>query len=218
MARSSLDAAERAMRRLGGLAALIALAAALAGIGRGLQRRSIEEADGPRPACPVVPLAAATAGFLGASAVLWRDLPIRPGSPARAVVAAAGCAALLSGLGLYHAGKLALGREYNVSTTLGVRLYQGQRLVTSGSYAVVRRPMYLGAMVAAVGAFLLYRTLTTLAFVAVLPVLVVRARREEEALAERFGAEWSGYRERVPGWIPRIGDRVGTQSRDDVLP
>jgi protein-S-isoprenylcysteine O-methyltransferase Ste14 len=66
--------------------------------------------------------------------------------------------------------------------------------------------MYVGLALAAIGALLLYRTWTTLAFVAMLPVLVARARREEESLAERFGARWDSYRRRVPAWIPDLGE------------
>ncbi|MDA8202271.1 MAG: isoprenylcysteine carboxylmethyltransferase family protein [Chloroflexi bacterium] len=150
-----------------------------------------------------VPLAAATAGFLGASALLWRDLPIAPGPRARVFAAGAGATALLAGLGLYLAGMSALGPAYDVSSTFGARLHQGQRLVTSGPFAVVRHPMYAGLAVAAVGGLLLYRTWATLAFVVSLRVVAVRARREEATLADEFGAEWKAYRERVPRWLPR---------------
>jgi len=34
--------------------------------------------------------------------------------------------------------------------------------------------------------------------------LVLRARREEQALADEFGEQWEEYCRRVPGWIPRI--------------
>ena len=136
---------------------------------------------------------------------MWRRLPLEVGLRARALAAGAGGAGLLSGLGLYLAGLAALGSSYNVSSTFGARLYRDQRLVVSGPYAVVRHPMYAGLTIAAVGGLFLYRTWTTLAFVAALPVLVVRARREDEVLAQQFGAQWRAYRDRVPGWIPRGG-------------
>ena len=201
--RSSLDAAERTFRRLGATVAFLALAAALIGIGRGLGRPSARQPGRPQLAHGPGSLAAATAGFLGASAFLWRPLPIAPGPRARALASGVGSVALLSGLGLYLAGRAALGPAYNVSSTFGARLYRDQRLVTSGPYAVVRHPMYAGLMIAAVGALLLYRTWTTLTFVTALPALVIRARREDEALADRFRAEWAEYRDRVPAWIPR---------------
>ena len=64
--------------------------------------------------------------------------------------------------------------------------------------------MYLGLAITAVSGLLLYRTWTTLADVAALPVLVVRARREDEVLAEAFGHDWATYRDRVSEWIPRL--------------
>lgn len=152
-------------------------------------------------------LAAATAGFLGASAILWRPLPVAPGVGGRALAAGTGATALLAGLGLYLAGMAALGPAYDVSSTFGARLHEGQRLITAGPYAVVRHPMYVGLAIAAVGALLLYRTRTTLAYVAALPVLAVRARREDVALADAFGPDWVTYRDRVPAWIPRPSRR-----------
>lgn len=201
MARSLLDWVERVLRGLGGLAALAALGAALVGIARGRRGPRVEWAGGPDVGEPAS-LAAATAGFLGASAILWRPLPIAAGVRARVLAAATGAAALLGGLGLYLTGMAALGPAYDVSSTFGARLHEGQRLVTSGPYAVVRHPMYLGLAVAAVGGLLLYRTWTCLAYVAALPVLVVRARREDEALAEDFGHAWVTYRDGVRSWIP----------------
>lgn len=157
---------------------------------------------GEPPTGEAVALTAATAGFLAASASLWRPLPIGLGVPARSLAAATGTASLLGGLGLYLTGMAALGPGYDVSSTFGARLHEGQRLVTSGPYAVVRHPMYLGLAIAAVGGLLLYRTWTSLLYVAALPVLVVRARREDEALANAFGPAWATYRAKVPGWLP----------------
>ena len=197
----------RALRCLGGMVAVVALGAALAGIGRGLRRPVAGQAGRPGVVLGPDALAAATAGFLFASAILWRSLPIALGPRARSLAAVVGGAALLSGLGLYLAGMAALGPAYNVSSTFGARLYRDQRLVTSGPYAIVRHPMYVGLMIAAAGALFLYRTWTTLAFVAALPVLVARARREDEVLADRFAAEWEAYRARVSAWIPGLSGR-----------
>jgi len=202
MARSLPDRVDRVLRGLGGLAALAALVAALVGIARGRRGPRVESAGGPGVGEPAA-LAAATAGFLGASAILWRPLPIAAGVRPRALAAATGAAAMLGGLGLYLAGMAALGPAYDVSSTSGARVHEGQRLVTSGPYAVVRHPMYLGLAIAAVGGLLLYRTWTSLVYVAALPVVVVRARREDEVLAGAFGPAWATYRDGVPAWIPR---------------
>lgn len=201
---SWLDTAERTLRRLGGIVAFVALVAALARIARGLRQSGVDRGAAGGPAIGPARLVASTAGFLGASAILWRGLPVALAPRVRARAVGAGGTALLCGLGLYLAGMAALGPAYNVSSTFRARLYRGQRLVTSGPYAIVRHPMYVGLAIAALGALLLYQTWTTLAFVTALPVLVVRAKREDEVLADRFGAEWEAYRDRVPAWIPRL--------------
>jgi protein-S-isoprenylcysteine O-methyltransferase Ste14 len=93
---------------------------------------------------------------------------------------------------------------YFVSTSIGAQLYADHKLVTSGPYAIVRHPMYLGLITAALGSLLLYRTWTTAAFVIFAPFLLLRARREEQALSAEFGEAWQAYAARVrmilPGW------------------
>jgi protein-S-isoprenylcysteine O-methyltransferase Ste14 len=201
---SSLDTAERAVRGVGGLVAAAALVAAVGGISRA-RRRSAVHSERPVARFEAT-LVVETAAFIGLGGLLWRELPLRLGPGARVVTLSAGGAALVSGLGLYLAGMAALGPAYDASSTFRARLHPDQRLVTSGPYALIRHPMYVGLALAAIGALLLYRTWTTLAFVAMLPVLVARARREEESLAERFGARWDSYRRRVPAWIPDLGE------------
>lgn len=198
---SRLDAAERTLRRLGAVASLAALLAAFTGVARA-RRPGVGSAGRPATG-EAVALAAATAGFLAASASLWRPLPIALGVPARALAAVTGAAGLLGGLGLYLAGMAALGPAYDVSSTFGARVHEGQRLITWGPYAIVRHPMYAGLAIATVGGLVLYRTWTSLVYVVALPVLVIRARREDAALADSFGADSADYRNRVPGWVPR---------------
>jgi hypothetical protein len=101
-------------------------------------------------------------------------------------------------------GRLALGPNYRPSTTLGVSLAPDHRLVTTGPFAIIRHPMYAGLMLAAIGSVGLYRTWSTVLFVSQLPVLVIRAKREEELLARTFGEAWERYAARVPPWLPRL--------------
>lgn len=102
---------------------------------------------------------------------------------------------------------LALGEMYNVSSRFGAQLYAGHRLVTHGPYALARHPMYLGILFAGAGGLLLYRTWTFLFVPAHFPALVMRARREEEALSATFGQQWQDYCRRVPGWRPRFSQK-----------
>ena len=49
------------------------------------------------------------------------------------------------GLSLVLWGRLALGKNYFVSTGLSAQLFTGHQLVTSGPYAIVRHPIYTGS-------------------------------------------------------------------------
>jgi protein-S-isoprenylcysteine O-methyltransferase Ste14 len=81
-----------------------------------------------------------------------------------------------------------------------------RRLVVRGPYAVVRNPMYLGAVLALAGAALFYRS-AVLASYAVSFLLLAHAfvlLYEEPTLRTRFGAEYDAYRRQVPRWWPRL--------------
>ena len=145
-------------------------------------------------------------GFLwaGACVILWRPVPLTPPISARLTADALGAGLYFAGIGLYLWGAKTLGAMYRPSSSMGVRLSAEHRLVTHGPYAWVRHPLYMGLQVAAIGGMLLYRT-WTFVFVAVnFLALIVRARREEEALATEFGQEWEAYARRVPAWMPRL--------------
>lgn len=93
-----------------------------------------------------------------------------------------------------------LGRSYAVR----MDVFAEHRLATDGPFAVVRHPLYFGALVYHVGATLalgdLLLALSTLVFV--LPLLAYRAVAEERVLARAFGDEYRRYRERVPALLP----------------
>jgi protein-S-isoprenylcysteine O-methyltransferase Ste14 len=93
---------------------------------------------------------------------------------------------------------------YNVSSSFGAQLYTDQQLITHGPFAYVRHPMYLGILLVGWGGLLLYRTWTFVFIIAHFPVLLVRARHEEQALAIEFGEQWQVYSQRVPAWLPRF--------------
>jgi len=115
-------------------------------------------------------------------------------------------------------GRFALGQSHNISSVTGVRLFADHHLVTIGPYAFVRHPMYLGFALAMLGTLLIYRTWSIL-FIAIHGlVFIVRARREEQALATTFGQEWQEYCRRVPAVIPRFRRRPpvsGEERRSD---
>ena len=101
-------------------------------------------------------------------------------------------------------GRLALGKMYFVSTGFGAQLFADHQLVTQGPYALVRHPIYVGLIAAALGRLLIYQTWTAVAFAVFAPFVLLRARREEQALAAEFGEQWQDYCRRVPTFFPRF--------------
>jgi protein-S-isoprenylcysteine O-methyltransferase Ste14 len=64
--------------------------------------------------------------------------------------------------------------------------------------------MYLGVMVAAIGALLIFRT-WAMAFFAPMSLIVIRRASQEEALLEmEYGDKWQDYKREVPKWCPRF--------------
>lgn len=210
-----MEGVERWVRRAGGAGALLVLASLFWGLwrtGRGPLAPGTGRAAVVRRGWF---LAASSVVFFGGCIRLWHPLPVRLAPPLRALALALGAPLYAAGLGLVLAGQRALGEMFNVSTSQGAPLYAEQRLVTNGPFAVARHPMYLGYQLAALGALLLYRTWTTALLAPAALALVFRARREEAALAERFGAAWREYCRRVPAWgVPGmrgLGGLKGTE-------
>lgn len=81
-------------------------------------------------------------------------------------------------------------------------LARPDRLVTDGPYAVSRHPMYLAWTAIFLGTALVMRAAWLLLLVPLLVVLTRRElEREEERLAEAFGAAYSAYRARVRRYL-----------------
>ena len=89
-------------------------------------------------------------------------------------------------------------------------LYDAQRrhqLATSGIYAYVRHPQYVGFILVMFGFLLQWPTLLTLAMFPILVFMYVRLARveEREALTE-FGILYQQYIRQVPAFFPRFAD------------
>ena len=88
-------------------------------------------------------------------------------------------------------------------------LYEAQRrreLATSGSYAYVRHPQYLGFIMIMFGFLLQWPTLITLIMFPILVYMYARlARREERDVIAEFGDEYIRYASRTPAFFPRLG-------------
>ena len=204
-----VDAAERWTRRTGLAAVLAILALLLWSVWRGT-RRPAGYKTGHEPkwlrTSPFYFLA--SMGYFGFCYRLWQPLPMRLSQLVRALALVLGSLLYFSGLTLVLWGRLALAQMYNVSSSLGVQLYADHQLITHGPFALVRHPMYLGVLLTSVGGILLYRTWTFLFVLLHFPALLIRARREEWALAAEFDEQWAEYCHRVPAWLPRLTSAV----------
>jgi protein-S-isoprenylcysteine O-methyltransferase Ste14 len=83
---------------------------------------------------------------------------------------------------------------------------RASRLRTTGLYSVVRHPLYLGNTATAVGLACFTTTWYVPAIVVVLAMLYHEriAAREEVFLEQRFGAEFVGWADRVPAFLPHL--------------
>ena len=205
----TLEWVESLVRWLGGLLAYTTLAVLLYGIWRGTRRKA-GRTTGPtgvwlRSGWFYLITSALYCGvcFLG-----WIPLSLAVSPTARTWMLAIGALLYFPGLSLALWARLTLGKNYFVSTGLGVQLFADHQLVTSGPFAIIRHPLYAGIILASLGSLLLYATWTTLFLACFAPLTAYRARREEIALAAEFGEGWLEYCKRVPKWIPRLSRRI----------
>ena len=112
---------------------------------------------------------------------------------------------LVLGVALVAGGVLLCGRgilDLRENLTPFPRPSAGARLVETGSYGLVRHPIYGGAIVAAAGWGLATASLPALAGAAVLLVFFdLKSRREEAWLIERFEG-YAAYRSRTRKLLP----------------
>lgn len=129
------------------------------------------------------------------TASLWSTL-LGVGELGMMIAMVLGYAMLFVGIGLFVQGWRELYRAQNE-----------KRLATGGLYALVRHPQYTGLFIALFGEGVVHWP--TIFSVALFPVIVLAywllARNEEKRVLAEFGDEYRAYRQRVPMFIPRIG-------------
>lgn len=107
---------------------------------------------------------------------------------------------LLSNI-LILGGFILLSASWNV-------LYKAQRthtLATTGPYAYVRHPQYVGFILIMLGFLVQWPTLVTLVMFPILVTMYLKlARREEKEVLAEFGDTYRRYILRTPAFIPRI--------------
>ena len=107
------------------------------------------------------------------------------------------------------------GGFYLVSSAWSV-LYAAQKkhaLATTGPYAYVRHPQYVGFIMVMFGFLLQWPTILTLLMFPVLVWMYVRlARQEEHDAVIEFGDLYRRYAAKVPGFIPRFSGPAGART------
>jgi len=114
--------------------------------------------------------------------VLWVPLPFTVSADALRILRIVGLGLFLVGVFLVLWARWTLGAMYGVSTSCAAQLKEQHRLIQHGPYALVRHPMYLGYWLLLAGVALIYRTWSSLLFLAMfVPAFYRRAQREEQA-------------------------------------
>jgi protein-S-isoprenylcysteine O-methyltransferase Ste14 len=153
----------------------------------------VSRATRPRVILGVLEVGTLAAWFLALRG-RWTILPEHD-----AGVAIAGAVLALTGALLAAWAKARLGRFF--SPQLGVQ--QDHRLITSGPYAVVRHPIYLGIIDFIIGSALFFNDLGLLMVAAAFVLyFAAQIRIEERQFAAHFGAEWTDYAARTPALLP----------------
>ena len=112
------------------------------------------------------------------------------------------------GLALFAAGALLTAwamRVQHGSYTARLNVAVGQALVTTGPYAIVRNPGYLGNILSLLGLGLALSSLVGLALAAVTIIgILVRIQREEKMLVAEFGDQFHAYMQRTRRLFPFV--------------
>lgn len=116
----------------------------------------------------------------------------------------------LASYGVMLAGFIVLSRAWPVLW----RAQREHRLATTGPYAAVRHPQYLGFLLIMAGFLLQWPTLLTLVMFPILTVAYARlARAEERDVRAEFGADYDAYAARTPRFVPRLRQHRLTHPR-----
>jgi protein-S-isoprenylcysteine O-methyltransferase Ste14 len=127
--------------------------------------------------------------LIGASVALGAiyQSPHIPHGPLRVVALAIAIVGLFGVI----AARYTLGKSFSVRA-------KATALVTNGIYSRIRNPIYVSGMFFFFGVFLMLARPQLLAiFVVIIPLQIVRARREAAVLEAKFGDEYREYRKRT---------------------
>jgi protein-S-isoprenylcysteine O-methyltransferase Ste14 len=102
-----------------------------------------------------------------------------------------GVCMMIIGFPLWLLAHIQLGSSFSVSA-------QARKLITTGLYSKIRSPIYVFGLIGVAGGLLMagYPKFL-LIFVVLIPLQIVRTRREARVLEEKFGEEYREYRRRA---------------------
>jgi protein-S-isoprenylcysteine O-methyltransferase Ste14 len=102
-----------------------------------------------------------------------------------------GLALCLIGMGGVIAGRATLGRSFSVRA-------KATELVTTGIYSRIRNPIYISSLILITGLILIVRRpVIALLLVVIIPMQIIRARRESAVLEAKFGDAYREYRKQT---------------------
>jgi protein-S-isoprenylcysteine O-methyltransferase Ste14 len=107
------------------------------------------------------------------------------------VMRSIGLALGVIGLGGVILSRYTLGKSFSI-------VAKATALVTGGIYSRIRNPIYISGIIFLVGVVLIIRRPMLLAFlIVIIPMQILRARREAKVLEEKFGDQYREYRKRT---------------------
>jgi len=99
-----------------------------------------------------------------------------------------GFAMILFGFAMWSVAHVQLGTSFSATA-------QARKLVTHGIYSKVRNPIYVFGSIALAGVCLFIEMpIILLAFLLLIPIQILRARKEAQVLENAFGEDYRAYR------------------------
>jgi len=122
--------------------------------------------------------------------------------PLRTAMVLAGLALVILGVVFNLWGRVTL-KSYWANQ---IKIFEGQTLLTTGPFAVVRHPLYASLIWTFTGGALIYANPLSLivTFGIFLPMMYVRAKKEDALLRAAFPGEYAGYRNRTGMFFPKV--------------
>jgi protein-S-isoprenylcysteine O-methyltransferase Ste14 len=121
-------------------------------------------------------------------------------APVNPVLSSIGLAIDVAGTAFFIWARQQLGRNW--SQTVSAK--EGHELVTSGPYRYVRHPMYIGGLIASIGAAIVCGGAWIFLVIFLGAIFLWRVGAEDRLLARQFPDEFPAYKSRTKALIPFV--------------